>query len=886
MRAASATASTPARSSSSRNRRPESRAPGLQRRALRADDSDIPTPAALTSERPAAVRASEALDGPDPARRPCERLLHLVTDLLGAPVAVVSLLDADRMVVLSSLDQDGHGVPITDRMCRRVADAGAPLIVADVRLRPELGPASIGGAIAYLGVPLRDGAGDALGTLCALEPHPRAWTPTEVGLLEELASVGTAELVLRSTAAAAEQAHHQTAAAIASALDAIVTMDGDGLVTGCNPAAERLFGYARDFAIGRRLTELIIPPDLRPAHEAALAEDVGAGVSRILDRRLERTAMRADGAQFPVELTVTRTDGDGWTTFTCFVRDLSDQRSTERALVNAEARLALAVEGAPIMLFALDLEGRITLSEGSALASIGYEPGAAVGLSAFDLYKDLPDAVHGMGRALAGEAVDATLTVDDVVLETRYRPILDADGVVQGVVGVALDVTERLQDEARIAELAYVDRLTGLPNRTRLELEVARALGAEAHAAGRTAALLFIDLDGFGGVNDSLGHAAGDLVLREAASRLLEVAGPDGFLARQGADEFLLFIDDLGSDPGPTAERVALRAIAALEAPFDTSGLEFHVEASVGISAFPRDGEGFSELLRNAESALRQAKRAPGSHHAVHRRDDAGARRRLTMTARLRRALAAEQFVLHYQPIFDVSSGRLSGAEALLRWEDPEVGRIPPLDFIGVAEATGLILPIGAWVAEAACRQAKAWHAMGLDITVGFNVSPVQLQRTDFPGDLACILERTGVDPAQMVVEITESVAMDAETDTGAVLKRLARLGIAVVIDDFGAGHSSLTRLRQLDISSLKIDRALLEGVPGDAGAVAVVTATLALADALGIPTVAEGVETEDQHEFLRDRGCRWAQGFGLARPMPAPDVTALLALSPVEGSA
>ena len=252
------------------------------------------------------------------------------------------------------------------------------------------------------------------------------------------------------------------------------------------------------------------------------------------------------------------------------------------------------------------------------------------------------------------------------------------------------------------------------------------------------------------------------------------------------------------------------------------------------------------------------------------------------MSARLRRALAQEQFVLHYQPIFDLAAGRVSALEALLRWEDPAQGLVPPLDFIGLAETTGLIVEIGAWVAEEACRRHCAWQALGLDVGVGFNVSPVQVQRGDFPDRLARILDRTGADPARMVVEITESTALD-EHGVNPELARLTALGTQVVIDDFGAGHSSLTRLRGLDVDGLKLDRALLMGVDEDPGACAVVTATLALCDALGIRSVAEGVETGAQREFLLAGGCDFAQGFGLARPMPAEQATAFL-LSPEAG--
>ncbi len=726
-----------------------------------------------------AVRASGLRELTEPAREPFERLCRVAGQALGADASAVTLLDAERLRVVAAHGMERVDFPVGESVCRRVIETGAPVVVEDTRLDPAHGPGSFcvaRGVIAYAGVPLRDQSGTIVGSLCAVEAVPRCWTGPELGLLEDISQMGTVELAARDTAAVAEQAQRRMGAVVASALDAIVTMDDAGLITEFNPAAEGMFGHRREAAVGRRLSDLLVPPARRAAHESGRERAVATGTGRILDRRIEQTAMRADGSEFPVELTVTRTDAGGETAFTGFLRDLSSQRRAERALSDVEARLA---------------------------------------------------------------------------------------------------------------DLAYVDPLTRLPNRAWLEETVDLALGAEAWTAGRTAALLFVDLDEFQAVNDSLGHAGGDAVLREAAARLLATTGSAAQVARQGADEFLVFVDRLGSEPQGAAERVALQVIAALAAPFTIADLEFHVEASVGMSLFPRDGDGFAELLRGAESALHQAKRAAGTRMATHRRDDQGARRRLTMSARLRRALAQEQFVLHYQPILELETGTTTAVEALLRWEDPEHGLIAPLDFISIAEATGLIVPIGAWVAEAACRQAAAWHDRGLDVSVGFNVSPVQLARGDFAWRLAEIIERTGAPADAMIVEVTESVAMEGGPETEEALERLSGLGVMVVIDDFGAGHSSLTRLRRLDIGSLKIDRALLEGVPGDPGAAAVVSATLALADALGIPTVAEGVETEAQRVFLRDRGCRWAQGFGLARPMVAGAVTErlLAALRPPAGT-
>lgn len=775
-----------------------------------------------------AVRASGLWDASGPEREPFERLVRLASAQLGVPVAAVTVLNAEHQRFVAAGGLPRIEIPVGDTICRLVVEADAPVVLGDVLRDERFGPHSVPvehGVLSYAGVPLRDGDGEVLGALCAMGTDARTWTDDDVRLLEELAAIGTTETVLRSAAVAAERANRRASAVLECALDAIVTMDAAGRITAFNPAAERMFGHSREAAIGRDLGELIVPAHLRGAHHAGVHRNVATGVSRVLDRRLELTAMRADGSEFPVELIATRSDEAGEPTFTGFVRDLSSQRAAEQALLDAEARLALTVESAPMVLFAMDADGRLTLCEGSALAAWGIGPDEAVNWSAFDTYAEHPHVLDALRRALGGEPVEITHRIGGVVLETHLRP-LRGGGRVTGAAGVSLDVTERFDDQARIAELAYVDRLTRLPNRAWIEEQVDTAVGAETWAEGRTGALLFVDLDGFHAVNESLGHGAGDEVLRDTAARLVEVAGTTGRLARLGADEFLLFLEDLGTDPHGSAERVALDAIAALEAPFAVAGLEFHVGASVGISVFPSHGDRFVELLRGAETALRHAK--GGTRLAVYRRDDEEARRRLTMSARLRRALAEGQFALHYQPLFHLSDGGVSAFEALLRWTDPVEGNVPPLDFIGIAETTRLIVPIGEWVAEEACRQQRAWQDAGHDVGVGFNVSPLQLTRGDLPEQLAVILARTGADPTRMVVEITESTALE-EHGANPELGRITDLGFNLVIDDFGAGHSSLTRLRGLDVNGLKLDRALLTDVPEDPGACAVVTATLAL---------------------------------------------------------
>lgn len=536
----------------------------------------------------------------------------------------------------------------------------------------------------------------------------------------------------------------------------------------------------------------------------------------------------------------------------------------------AERGLGALAESAPAVLFALDAGGRITLARGAGLAAIGIAPEAIEGESALELVRHDPRVSGAIRRALTGEAVTVDCALAGRVFELRLGPIAQG-GRRTGTAGVALDVTERRLSDARLARLSLEHQVTGLPTRSAFESAVARRL-ARARIEGGTAGIVTIDLDGFAEVNDSLGHATGDAVLREVGARLRAAAAPEELVAHLAGDGFVVYV------PGgvAAAEGTAGRMLHALAEPLRPGALEFHVGASVGISLFPRHGEQLPELLRNAEAALRRAKRAGRGGQAVWEPGDNHVCERLAQTARLRHALTAGDLLLHYQPIFS-ADGRLSAFEALARWEDPERGMVAPGEFIPVAEASGLIAPLGAWVIDAALAQLAGWDALGLPTKVALNVSPVQLRRDDLVATMAAAIARHRVDPARIVVEITESVAMDDVVQTTSVLRELATLGVDLAIDDFGAGHSSLTRLRTLPVAALKVDRALLADVGADPGAEAVVAATLALAQALGIPTVAEGVETETQAEFLRALGCDFLQGFGLGRPMPAAEATALL---------
>jgi diguanylate cyclase (GGDEF)-like protein len=429
---------------------------------------------------------------------------------------------------------------------------------------------------------------------------------------------------------------------------------------------------------------------------------------------------------------------------------------------------------------------------------------------------------------------------------------------------------------ARLAHLAYHDPLTGLPNRAGLAERLHRALAA-ADRGGRLA-LLSIDLDGFKLVNDGLGHAAGDELLCQVARRLESVRRPADIVARHGGDEFVMVAELEGAADATAATAAIGRRIGErMEAPFTVADAEFRVGASVGAAIYPDDARDAEALHRHADWAMYQAKESGGGF-AAFRDGQADPLGRMSMAAALRRGLLDGALHLEYQPIYNLSSRALVGLEALSRWRDPTRGAVTPDVFIPVAEKTGVINALGDWVLEQVCRDALAWEALGLRPNFGINVSPRQLQRPGFAADVAATVAHHGLDPRRFILELTETAwSLDANR-TMPVLHELTTAGFVLALDDFGAGYSSLSRLRRLPVKVIKIDRSFMTDLPEDPQAVAIVEAILALANACHCDVVCEGVETEAQIAFLAHRQVRLVQGFGLARPQPVEAVTALLA--------
>lgn len=465
-------------------------------------------------------------------------------------------------------------------------------------------------------------------------------------------------------------------------------------------------------------------------------------------------------------------------------------------------------------------------------------------------------------------------------IRDEARMIRDDRGVPMFSLGVMIDVTETKRGDEKVAFLTYHDELTGLPARAMfeelLELSIARA-----RHHGTSVAVLCVDIDDFRLVNDSLGRLAGDEVLTVVADRLREATRETDLVARRSGDTFLMLLADLERD-GESVEvavaragSAAQRVLDSLAVPFRAGGTELYVAASIGISVFPQDGDEPGSLLRNAEAAMLESKKS-GHAYVVSNQGALDSSAKLRFVTRLRKAVESQRWTLHYQPVLDLATRRMRGVEALIRWIEPDGTMVPPGDFIPVAEELGLIEAIGDWVVRELVYQAQAWKELDMDLTTSFNLSPRQFWQPDLAKGILERIREGGVDPSTVTVEITESSAMTDPDRAQAILEDLHAGGLRIAIDDFGTGYSSLARLRDMPVDVLKIDRSFVSGVDVDPQNQSIVSAFIELARGLGVTTLAEGIETEGELAFVRERGCVMGQGFYFSKPVPPEEIIAM----------
>jgi diguanylate cyclase (GGDEF)-like protein/PAS domain S-box-containing protein len=461
-------------------------------------------------------------------------------------------------------------------------------------------------------------------------------------------------------------------------------------------------------------------------------------------------------------------------------------------------------------------------------------------------------------------------------ISENARAVKNTDGSVQFFEGTVVDITARKQHDAALEYQASHDSLTGLPNRSLLRDRIEQAI-AKARRDSNRVAVVFVDLDHFKLINDSLGHHVGDRLLLEVADRLMGCVRSHDTVARHGGDEFVLVLTE--QHGGEETLAIINRLLDMISRPWVDNGQEYGLSCSVGISCFPKDGDDPDALLRSADAAMYKAKATGrGTYNFYTPELNQAINERLDLENSLRHAIEREEFRVHYQPRIEVASGRIIGAEALIRWDCPGKGLIPPDSFISIAEETGLIIPIGQWILQEACRQASAWQRAGLPrINVSVNLSPIQFRHAGLVQSVAAALAQAGLDPACLELELTESFVMHDAERINLAMQSLKALGVEIAVDDFGTGYSSLSYLKRFPVDRLKVDKSFVRDIDSDPDDAAIVRAIITLGHALGLKVVAEGVETRAHHEFLRQHGCDELQGYYFSRPIPALEMEALL---------
>jgi diguanylate cyclase (GGDEF)-like protein/PAS domain S-box-containing protein len=703
-----------------------------------------------------------------------------------------------------------------------------------------------------------------------------------------------------------------------TALDGVITIDAFGKITDWNKQSEVIFGWKRDEAIGRLLTETIIPERYHKAHRDGLRHFTETGRGPILNQRIEISAQHKDGHEFLVELSISPMKSGRDISFSAFIRDITEHKKSEaqQAALYRVAEKANLAEDLPE--FYKAIHGIVSelmhsrnfyialFDEETQMLTFPYfvdevdpvpEPRqAAKGLTEYvmrsgqpllaspETYAELAEqgevesigtpSVDWLGVPLkAGEKAFGVLVVQSYTESKRFGE--KEKEVLTFVSQHIASTLERKRSEETIRHQAYHDALTKLPNRVLFRDRMNQAL-SYAQRRRQMVAMLFLDLDRFKIINDTLGHAVGDKLLQGVSQRLRECLRKEDTVARLGGDEFMLLLN--GINQIEDVARISEKILNTVRPPYQIDSHELYINTSIGISLYPHDGEDAETLVKNADIALYRAKERGRNNYQFYASTmNEKAIEQLEVENKLRRALERNEFVLHYQPQFDMYMGKIIGMEALVRWQRPDGQLIYPLDFISIAEDTGMIVPLGEWVLKTACTQNKLWQSSDfLPLRVAVNVSGRQFQEGLVP-QIAEILKKTGLEPQFLELELTETSIMKNDEIAVEILTQLKQMGIQICIDDFGTGYSSLSYLKRFPIDTLKIDQSFIRESMRDADHAAIVVAIITMAHTLKLKVVAEGVESPEQWAFLRDHNCDKMQGSLFSEPLPAEAFTRLI---------
>ena len=638
----------------------------------------------------------------------------------------------------------------------------------------------------------------------------------------------------------------------------------------CNRRLEELFGFAEGQMAGHSTRVWYGDEETWEF----VGKDVYAELAAGREAFRELWFQRQDGSRFWGRLAGRALDpADVYAGSVWIIEDLTVEKAEREELLLA--RKIFEVNSEAVMV--TDAQNRIVRVNAAFESITGYREAEVIGGDPKILGsgRHVPEFFVNLWKALRehghweGEIWDKRKDGSEYPKWVHIDTIRDNNAQVSHYVAVFSDISERKASEERIRYLAQHDALTGLPNRFTLAVHLEHAL-ARAERAGEKVGLMFIDLDNFKAVNDTLGHHIGDLLLCEVARRITGVVRKSDIVARIGGDEFVVVLESarLPADAGMVAQKIVERLGEAVP----VSSNELHTTPSIGIAVFPDDGSNSDMLMKNADLAMYHAKSAGRNNYqfyAEHMNQAAAVR--VQMEGRLRAAMAADEFSLHFQPQINLLNAQVSGCEALIRWHNADLGWVPPASFIPLTEEIGLIVPLGEWVLRRACETAKAWLDEGISFgAMAVNISPQQFRQRDFPQRVEAILRETGLPATYLELEITESTIMETAEIAVTMMMRLKELGVALAVDDFGTGYSSLAYLKRFPIDRLKIDRSFVTDLETDASDAAIATAVIGLAHSLGLTVVAEGVETLGQSDFLHRRGCDSVQGYFYCRPGPA----------------